>query len=63
MPSVLTLTAFLLREEGEGGELIKKFNLQTGGLLSREGGLLEKGGSLELLRYFSISQTMINTMD
>ena len=43
MPSVLTLTAFLLREEGGMGEgglireegLIKKFNLQTGGLLER----------------------------
>ena len=41
MPSVLTLTAFLLREEGGGGGLIieegliKKFNPQTGGLLER----------------------------
>ena len=40
MPSVLTFTAFLLREEGGGGfireeGLIKKFNLQTGGLLER----------------------------
>ena len=42
MPSVLTLTAFLSREEGGGGgglireeALIKKFNLQTGGLLER----------------------------
>ena len=38
MPSVLTLTAFLLREEGGGG-------------IIREGGLLERGGLLELLRY------------
>ena len=44
MPSVLTFTAFLLREEGGGGGLITKFNLQTGGLL-------ERGGLLELLRY------------
>ena len=41
MPSVLTLTAFLLREEGGGGLIreegfIKKFNLQTGGILERE---------------------------
>ena len=40
MPSVLTLIAFLLREEGGGGDLleeglIKKFNVQTGGLLER----------------------------
>ena len=35
MPSVLTLTAFLLRGEG-GGRIIKNFNLQTGGLLERE---------------------------
>ena len=41
MPSVLTLTAFLLGEEGGGG-LIKNFNLQSGGWL--EGGLLESGG-------------------
>ena len=51
MPSVLTPTAFLLREEEGGGgglireeNLIKKFNLQMGGLL-------ERGGLLELLRY------------
>ena len=53
MLSVLTLTAFLLREEGErrgvGGLIrkeghIKYFNFQTGGLL-------ERGGLLELLRY------------
>ena len=45
MPSVLMLTAFLLREKGGMGEgglireegLIKKFNLQTGGLLERRG--------------------------
>ena len=50
MPSVITLS-FQLREEGgkgrglirEGGGLIKNFNLQTGGLLERE-------GLLELLR-------------
>ena len=48
MPSVLTLTAFLSREEGGGRwlireeGLIKKFNLQTGGLLER-GGSLERG--------------------
>ena len=41
MPSVFTLPAFLLREEG-GGELIKNFNLQTGGGVL-EGGLLERG--------------------
>ena len=45
MPSVLTLTAFLLRkrrERGGGGVgfireegLIKNFNLKTGGLLER----------------------------
>ena len=42
MSSVLTLTAFLLREEGGGGGgvnreegLIKKFNLHTGGLSER----------------------------
>ena len=43
MSSVLTLTAFLLREEGGGlireEGLIKKFNLQTRGLLER-GGLI-----------------------
>ena len=49
MPFVLTPTAFLLRDEEGGGlireeELIKKFNLQMGGLL-------ERGGLLELLRY------------
>ena len=36
MPSLLTLTAFLLRKE-RGGGLIKIFKLQTGGLF--EGGL------------------------
>ena len=41
MPSVLTLTAFLSREEGGGGGLIKEegliknFNLQTGVLERR----------------------------
>ena len=42
MPSVLTFTAFLLWEEGGGGELIReggglitKFNLQMRGLLER----------------------------
>ena len=45
MPSVLTLTALLLREEGGGGGgLIKNFNLLTGGLFERR-------GLLELLRY------------
>ena len=36
MPSVLTLTAFFLREEGgRGGGLIKNFNLQTGCSIER----------------------------
>ena len=58
MPSVLTLTAFLSSEEGEGeggeGGLLErrgllKISTSRRGLI-REGGLLERGGLLELLR-------------
>ena len=54
MPSVLTLTAFLLREEGGRGKLIregvliKNFNLQMGGLL-------EKGGLNYNIRTFTVN--------
>ena len=48
MPSVLTLAAFLLTEEGggglvrEGGGAYQKFQSPDGGLI-REGDLLERG--------------------
>ena len=40
MPSVLMLTAFLLKEEG--GWIVKNFNLQTG------------GGGVSLIRAFTV---------